>query len=177
MARIVKATCPQCGAGLHLEADTEVVTCTYCGLSSFVERPNRPKTQAQAQPGFGTIRVDEAPRGVGTATAVVVFASVVLVAVGALAAGGFTVMSRVASGSDGGGFALGTGEKVTFGELIGHTSAADPKHADVTDLLRQARAGIVKRHPTAKLTSVYFMDVKGGTIDLGAGRVDDRGNP
>ena len=125
MARLVKATCPQCGAGLHLDPNTEVVTCTYCGLSSFIERSDRPKTHAQ--PGYGTIRVDETPRRAGNATALVVFVSVVLVAVGAFVAAGLAVTGRSTGSDGGGGFSFGIGEKVSFGDLIGHTSAADPK--------------------------------------------------
>ena len=63
--RIVKATCPQCGAGLHIAPGAAVVTCDYCKLSSLIERPDSPKTTPPTDgQRYGTIQID--PRA-GTA--------------------------------------------------------------------------------------------------------------
>jgi hypothetical protein len=164
VAKLVKATCPQCGAGVHVDANAEVVTCAYCGQSSFVERPNRPVTQAQ--PGYAKIRIEEPPAN----PAGVVVALLGLVTVAFVGVTVFTCAKRTTSG-DGSSF-VPSGERVTFGVLAGHVKVADPKHADVTDLLAQARTAIEKTRPGAKLTSCSFFDLKGGTVDLEAGRGD-----
>ena len=46
MARLVAATCPHCGAGIQLDPDVETVTCTFCGVSSFVQTPQRRAPEA-----------------------------------------------------------------------------------------------------------------------------------
>ena len=163
MARLVKATCPQCGAGVHIDANAEVVTCAYCGQSAFVERANRP-TQAQPKPpGYGTIRIEEPPKS--AAGAIVFFVALVTAMV--IAATFFTCVRR----GPGGGVTFGR-ERVTFGVLAGRVNVADPKHADVVDLLAQSRAALEKIRPGAKMTILSFFDLRGGTVDLSAGRGD-----
>ena len=57
--RIVKAACPQCGAGLHIAPGATVVTCDYCKLSSLIQRHDAPKTVAPTDgQQYGTIQVD-----------------------------------------------------------------------------------------------------------------------
>src|SRR5262245_10925842 len=56
--RLLKVACPQCGAGLRIEAEQQVVTCRYCNLSSFVHLPHRPATQVPTE-GYGNIHVSE----------------------------------------------------------------------------------------------------------------------
>jgi outer membrane protein assembly factor BamB len=51
MARLVKATCPQCGAGVQIDPAHDFVTCSYCGTSSFL-RKSPTQSQPQAQPNF-----------------------------------------------------------------------------------------------------------------------------
>lgn len=59
MARLIAATCPKCGAGVRLDPKQQFVTCSYCGVSSFIETPKRPATQEvrQAQPVIHVERV------------------------------------------------------------------------------------------------------------------------
>jgi ribosomal protein S27AE len=38
MARLIKAACPQCGAGVQLNPTNDWVTCSYCGTSSFIRK-------------------------------------------------------------------------------------------------------------------------------------------
>ncbi|HEY0466284.1 MAG TPA: hypothetical protein VGC79_18870 [Polyangiaceae bacterium] len=45
MAKLVAALCPKCGANVAIDPAREVVTCNYCGTSSFVETDRRPVTQ------------------------------------------------------------------------------------------------------------------------------------
>lgn len=41
MARLIKAVCPRCGAGLKLDPALDYATCEYCGTSSFIKKPTR----------------------------------------------------------------------------------------------------------------------------------------
>lgn len=52
MARLIAATCPRCGAGVRIDLKQQFVTCSYCGVSSFIETPKRPATEQvrQVQP-------------------------------------------------------------------------------------------------------------------------------
>jgi ribosomal protein S27AE len=49
MARLVAAKCPNCGAGLRIDPDKDLVTCGYCQTSAFVRTQARPLTQQLAQ--------------------------------------------------------------------------------------------------------------------------------
>jgi hypothetical protein len=64
MARLVAATCPRCGAGVRLDPKQQFVTCTYCGVSSFIETPKRPAT-AEIQRAQPVIHVERVPRSFG----------------------------------------------------------------------------------------------------------------
>jgi ribosomal protein S27AE len=63
--RLTSVKCPNCGAGLDLAPDAEVVSCRYCHRSSYVARPH-PKTQQFEIPpqyaDFAVIRVTEGAR-------------------------------------------------------------------------------------------------------------------
>jgi DNA-directed RNA polymerase subunit RPC12/RpoP len=45
VARLVAATCPKCGAGVRIDPDNEYVTCSYCGVSSFIQTRRRQPTE------------------------------------------------------------------------------------------------------------------------------------
>jgi ribosomal protein S27AE len=87
VARLVKAACPHCGAGVSVDPTSDVVTCTFCGTSSFIQRPRRALTAPMpAVPqGMPTIVVsdDYVKNPAPALIAVVVMA---LVGAGALAA-------------------------------------------------------------------------------------------
>lgn len=100
MAKLVAATCPKCGAGVRLDPDKEFVTCTYCGVSSFIQTPRRPPTQQIEQQHVPVIRVERTRSsgclpvalvaGIamlgGSVAAVVLFSNVNRIAGGALGA-------------------------------------------------------------------------------------------
>ncbi|MBI3206943.1 MAG: PQQ-binding-like beta-propeller repeat protein [Myxococcales bacterium] len=104
MARLVKAACPNCGAGVSLDPTRDVVSCTFCGTSSFVQRPRRaPTAPTPVVPqGMPTIVVSDdhvrnpAPILVG-------------VAVMALVVGGgmFALLSTETRASGGGRYSVG----------------------------------------------------------------------
>jgi hypothetical protein len=50
MPRLILAKCPNCGAGLRLDPEREIVTCAHCNASSFVQTDRRRATPEQ--PGF-----------------------------------------------------------------------------------------------------------------------------
>jgi len=62
MARLIAATCPKCGAGVRLDPKNQFVTCSYCGVSSFVETPKRPATAEIRQAARPIIHVERVPR-------------------------------------------------------------------------------------------------------------------
>lgn len=90
VARLVAAKCPTCGAGLRLDPDQEVVSCTYCNTSAFVKTRTRPATQQVLQRRVPVIDLSG-----GNATAV----SVALVAALLVVGGSFAAIasSRPAS--------------------------------------------------------------------------------
>ncbi|MFZ5890996.1 MAG: hypothetical protein ACOY0T_08095 [Myxococcota bacterium] len=81
MARLIAATCPKCGAGVRLDPDKSFVTCSYCGVSSFVETPKRRATEQiqQAQP---VIHIERIPRSLGCFPALITVV-IILIAIGA----------------------------------------------------------------------------------------------
>jgi hypothetical protein len=56
--RLVKAACPQCGAGLHIDPGATVVTCDYCKLSSFIQTPESKRAPPDDGQQYGTIHID-----------------------------------------------------------------------------------------------------------------------
>ncbi len=46
----MSSNCPQCGAPLNVDLQSEMVTCHYCGNRSFTERRRPPTAQVQQQP-------------------------------------------------------------------------------------------------------------------------------
>ena len=84
--RLIKVACPQCGAGMRIEANAQVVSCSYCHLSSFVHRPREPV--APAPPNYGHINLsDRQLRPAGAALiAIPIAIGAVLVVAGAVAA-------------------------------------------------------------------------------------------
>lgn len=97
MPRLVKAACPHCGAGVTLDPTRDVVSCTFCGTSSFIQRPRRAPTEPipVAPQGMPTIVMPEV-RPASTSALVVVPIVLVLVLAGVGAAIAF-------SGKAGGG--------------------------------------------------------------------------
>ena len=47
---LVSSNCPQCGAPLDVNPESEMVTCRFCGNRSFTERRRPPTAQVQQQP-------------------------------------------------------------------------------------------------------------------------------
>lgn len=102
MARLIAATCPKCGAGVRIDPKQHFVTCSYCGVSSFIETPKRPATEQvrQVQP---VIHVERTSSG-GCLSTLFGFAVLlgVLAYAGSLLFGGFPqLMSRVTGASSG----------------------------------------------------------------------------
>lgn len=108
MARLIAATCPKCGAGVRLDPKQQFVTCSYCGVSSFIETPKRPATQEiqRAQP---VIHIERVPSSLGCLPGLIGLV-VVLVALGAVSGqllNGFSLLSgRVPGASSGKPFGL-----------------------------------------------------------------------
>jgi DNA-directed RNA polymerase subunit RPC12/RpoP len=74
VAKLVPATCPKCGANVKLDPEREIVTCQYCGASSFVQTQKRPVTEyvhAHAMPVIHVSAAAGARSGCSTALAVV----------------------------------------------------------------------------------------------------------
>lgn len=89
MARLVKCSCPSCGAGLRIDPDQEVVTCQFCKTSSFVETDER-HPPAQPRPDVAYQTVIHVPaqsrRSSGAAGCIFFFAFVPLIIGGLVAA-------------------------------------------------------------------------------------------
>lgn len=81
MPRLVKVSCPQCGAGMRLDPTAQMVTCSFCGQSSFVQLANNP---APVPPNdgqnYGTIHVrrNAQAKAIAVIITLVVLAPVVL---------------------------------------------------------------------------------------------------
>lgn len=54
---LIKVACPQCGAGMRIDARADVVTCSFCNTSSFVHRPREPLPPPN--PTYGQINLSE----------------------------------------------------------------------------------------------------------------------
>lgn len=96
MARLVKAACPHCGAGVSVDPTSDVVTCTFCGTSSFIQRPRRAPTAPMpvVPQGMPTIVVsDDYVKNPAPALIAIVVLAVVMVA---------GVAAFLAAGSGGG---------------------------------------------------------------------------
>lgn len=86
MPRLVKAACPHCGAGVQLDPTRDVVTCTFCGTSSFIQRPRRAPTEPVpiAPRGMPTIVMPEVrPASTSALVAVPIVLGLVLAGIGA----------------------------------------------------------------------------------------------
>ncbi|MGC4090394.1 MAG: hypothetical protein QM756_21455 [Polyangiaceae bacterium] len=105
MARLIAATCPKCGAGVRLDPDKQFVTCSYCGVSSFIETPKRRATEEMQHSAQPIIHVERVPsRGSGCLGAVI---ALVILGVGGAVAAGVLLSST--------GRSLGVGSSAPFG--------------------------------------------------------------
>lgn len=79
MARLVAAKCPSCGANVRLDPARDVVVCTFCGATSFIQREGRPPPEHPPN-----TRVIMVPRssGAGAGVVLAVMGGVVALAVG-----------------------------------------------------------------------------------------------
>jgi DNA-directed RNA polymerase subunit RPC12/RpoP len=84
MARLVAARCPTCGAGLKIDLDQEIVSCSYCNTSAFVKTRTRPVTQQALHQHVPVI--DTTSRGLLPFVWIAVSAGVVVAAVAVLLA-------------------------------------------------------------------------------------------
>ncbi|HYP89476.1 MAG TPA: hypothetical protein VEQ59_15015 [Polyangiaceae bacterium] len=76
MAKLVPATCPQCGGNVQLDPEREFVTCQFCGASSFVQTQKRHVTayvQAQHLP---VIQLPASRGGLGVGGIIAIVAGV-----------------------------------------------------------------------------------------------------
>jgi hypothetical protein len=98
--RIVKLTCPECGAALSVGTGSDVVTCHFCNKSAFVHWPNQPPPPRDTAPHYGNIHVSaEAMR----ATSALIVAFTVLPFVGIAVVGGvIAIVAAVATTSSSG---------------------------------------------------------------------------
>lgn len=61
--RVIKVSCPHCGAGLRINPQATVVTCSYCQRSSYIHLPNRVAPPAPSgTEDYGHIHVSVASR-------------------------------------------------------------------------------------------------------------------
>lgn len=96
--RLIKAACPNCGAGVAIDPNSEWVTCSYCRTSSFIDRPRRDGAPRVAPPpNTPTIHLpaEQPPQGLA-AHPVLAGALALLLVTGALVA--FWTMSRRVDG-------------------------------------------------------------------------------
>ncbi|MBK9258455.1 MAG: hypothetical protein IPM54_01310 [Polyangiaceae bacterium] len=93
--RIIKVSCPHCGAGLRINPQAAVVTCSYCQRSSFIHLPNRvdPPAPSGTQ-NYGHIHVSAAK-----AKQVVVLSVALGLLVVGLAVGGVVIAIMARSGT------------------------------------------------------------------------------
>lgn len=71
MAKLVPATCPKCGANVQIDPDREVVTCQFCGASSFIQTQKRPVTQQVHAQHMPVIHVTHPQKGCAPAAVVI----------------------------------------------------------------------------------------------------------
>ncbi|HKY39539.1 MAG TPA: hypothetical protein VJN18_26550 [Polyangiaceae bacterium] len=71
MAKLVPATCPKCGANVPIDPDREVVTCQFCGASSFIQTQKRPVTQQVHAQHMPVIHVTHPQKGCAPAAVVI----------------------------------------------------------------------------------------------------------
>ncbi len=79
MARLVAAKCPNCGAALRLDPQSQWVTCNYCATSSFIQVQGRPAPQHPT----GPMIVVDAPRGPNPALVAIPMVAMALCGAGA----------------------------------------------------------------------------------------------
>jgi DNA-directed RNA polymerase subunit RPC12/RpoP len=77
LARLVKAQCPTCGAGLALDPSRDWITCTYCSTSVLIQRSTQ---HAPPPPGYGppTIFVPPPRSTAATLIPIVVILAVIM---------------------------------------------------------------------------------------------------
>ncbi len=196
--------CPQCRGPLAVGPGSGPVSCQVCGLGIWVEQWPNPQppppeyaylTRVQVAPPAagpapgpaygqapGASRVAaRSSAGGGRA----VLAIVGLAVPAALSAGlwafrgeifsGITSRALGASGVSVGGSSLAGA--LGGGMGVGGTAidAADKKHVDLTDLIRQARAVALKANPRAVLTTAVIQKTVGGLVDTTGDNTADLG--
>jgi len=71
--RVVSVSCPNCGAALHVDAQTSMAECRFCGTSSIVERPRRPTSvTTETQSRIVITEAQEKQLSGGTAAGIVI---------------------------------------------------------------------------------------------------------
>jgi hypothetical protein len=81
--RLIKVACPHCGAGLQINPQATVATCTYCQRSSFIHIPNRadPPAPNDTQ-NYGHIHVSEVKAQKAVAITIALMLLVLVLALG-----------------------------------------------------------------------------------------------
>jgi hypothetical protein len=79
MARLVGATCPNCGAAVRLDPAREWVTCAYCKTSAFIETPARRHAANHPPPHIPVIKIAAAARNL---LAIILLATILPVVIG-----------------------------------------------------------------------------------------------
>jgi hypothetical protein len=150
MAKLVPATCPNCGAGVDIERDAASVKCAFCGTSSFIQwaGKSKPPPPSPNEPAMPVIDMPSQSAGAGAAALVLGAALAVIVAIGY----GIHWLTRPADT-----------------ELEQAVEAPDLGAVDAAMLIQQAVQLAKKKNPRAKLVAAQFVSVKGGTLDLAGG--------
>jgi hypothetical protein len=167
VVRPVGSNCPQCGAALDVDPQSDVATCRYCGQRSIIESERRERAAAaQAPPrgpdAGGPIAARSARSGVLVAVFVVM--TVFSLAIVAVVVGVTKTRTGTTPGTTTGPTPIM--RNIASPAIANAIKVADARQADIAEVVRQARAVAIAQEPHVdRLSSVVAFNVTGGVLD------------
>jgi DNA-directed RNA polymerase subunit RPC12/RpoP len=165
VARPVGSNCPQCGAALDVDPQSEVATCRYCGHRSLIESEGRERAIAlqvqQGDPGPSVRQIAvRSPPSSGVLVAVVIIMALISLAIGAVVIGATKTTGRTPIRPTTASLAIAN---TTVANTI---KVADARQVDIAEVVRQARTVAIAQEPHVdRLSSVVAFNVTNGVLD------------